>query len=800
MNIQYIGENLWVGQFGHLALLVSFLSAFLATLFFYMSSRNEGSALLKNLGRISYIAHFVFLVLGISSLYFLIFGHHFEYDYVWRYSARELPFHYLVSSLWAGQEGSYLLWAFWQSLLGLFLLYRTKKWESPTMFWVALAQAFLMVMVVGLKFGSVEIGLDPFVLVRELSSNLDNPVFRNPAYLSMILPDGNGMNPLLENYWMVIHPPILFLGYSSVLISFSYAMSGYWTRDYTGWRRQALPWLNFTGFILGLGILLGGAWAYKSLTFGGFWAWDPVENASLVPWLAAVATLHTLLISRKKPHNLQWAAIFVSLAYFLVLYASYLTRSGVLKDTSAHAFGEEGRTLPLVVYMLVFLAIPIITFIVRRPKFEEDPQENLMSREFWMFIGALVLILSAFQIIITTSIPVINSLLGTNLAPPTNNIGYYNAWQMPYALLIAFFIGFAQSLKFGDRPVTGLWRKTLPALLTGLGVGILFIFIYPFSNPLHYLFLVFLVFGFVSSFQGVVIRFNTKKGIGAWVAHLGLNTFLIGVLLTFSNNNVITHFEANSPMNRGEMAENQMLYKGALTQMGPYQARYVSNKVEGKFLIYQVDFFEKDANTAGAPSFSMYPSILMNSKMGNVFEPYTNNFLTKDVYGYIVFAPEVGNKDIPGYAMIQEAKMNTGDSIRVKSCTYRLDSIDGRMTDGSMPGASIVAYLTASGEGKQQRLSPSLALTGNNLAYKDDSLAGSKVLVRMSMVSQQDSGIILRYYERQQDYIVVKVMIFPFIIVVWLGASLVFLGFILSLYKRLTQQKPALTHHEKTEA
>jgi cytochrome c-type biogenesis protein CcmF len=789
MHIQYIGEHLLTGRLGHVSILVSVISALFATIFFYLSSRQSDSLRLKLIARALYLSHFVFLALAISALYSLIFAHRFEYDYVWRYTSRELPFHYLVSAFWAGQEGSFLLWAFFQSFLGLFLIRRSGKWESPALFWVALAQSLLLVMVSGLKFGSLHLGLDPFVLMRELSANLDHPVFQNPAYISMII-DGNGMNPLLENYWMVIHPPILFLGYASVLIPFAYAMAGFWTRDYDGWRSPALAWLNFTGFILGLGIILGGAWAYVSLTFGGFWAWDPVENASLVPWLASIAGLHTLLISRKKPHNLRWAALFIALAYFLVLYASYLTRSGVLKDTSVHSFGGDGSAVPLVVYMLVFLGLSILTFVVNRPKWADDTTENLMSRDFWMFIGALVLVLSSFQIIITTSIPVINKLLGTNLAPPTDSVGYYNAWQMPYALLIALLIGLAQSLKYGDAPVSGIFRKTLPALLTGLAAAVLCLIFYPFANPIHYLFLAGLVFGIYSSVQGIIRKIKKKGGIGAWVAHFGLIIFLLGVLLTFSNSNVISRLEGETPVNTGETAENQILYKGKVAPMGPYDVVYSDFKAEGKFLIYRLDFFKKSQQDRSKACFSLYPSVLLNSSMGNVYEPDTKTMLTRDVYGYVVFAPEVSRSDVPGYTMVREKTMEMGESIPLKGFTFELDTIDASMDFSKGPAAKIDAIMHYSEDDRfVTEMKLGFRFHNQDVNYVDGMTLDSSVVVRIANVSESSSGLIIRFFEKNQDYVVVKVMMFPFILVLWSGAVLVFLGFLLVLYKRLSHDK-----------
>src|SRR5690606_38508850 len=197
------------------------------------------------------------------------------------------------SAFWEGQEGSTLLWAFWHCVLGLIVIKREKQWEAPVMSILSFAQFFLATMVVGIYVFGVKIGSNPFILLRDSGLLDEAPAMHvdfdvtkpiRPDYLSMIT-DGNDLNPLLQNYWMVIHPPVLFLGFASTLIPFAFAMAGLWTRDIKGWVSRAIPWTLFSIAFLGLGIMMGAKWAYESLNFGGYWAWDPVENASLVPWM-----------------------------------------------------------------------------------------------------------------------------------------------------------------------------------------------------------------------------------------------------------------------------------------------------------------------------------------------------------------------------------------------------------------------------------------------------------------------------------------------------------------------------------
>ena len=209
-----------------------------------------------------------------------------------------------------------------------------------------------------------KVGSDPFALLRH---ELNAPVlFTNADYLQFPrIREGNDLNSLLQNYWMVIHPPILFLGFASTIVPFAYAIAGLMQKDHS-WTKPAIPWAAFSGAVLATGIMMGAAWAYESLSFGGYWAWDPVENASLVPWIVMIAGLHTNMVYKSSGYSLRSTYLFYIISFSLVLYSTFLTRSGILGDTSVHAFTGADMTTQLVIFVLLFF-IPAMTLVFLPP-------------------------------------------------------------------------------------------------------------------------------------------------------------------------------------------------------------------------------------------------------------------------------------------------------------------------------------------------------------------------------------------------------------------------------------------------
>jgi len=298
------------------------------------------------------IARYAFYIgsalIGVQAIVLMtgILTHQFEWVYVFSYSSRDLPLHYLIATFWAGQEGTLTLWLMYGSIFGAVIIKSRKGDEPLVMVFMGMIQAFILLIL---------IKKSPFAYVWDV-----NPI---GFAVGAIPPDGNGLNPLLQDPWMVIHPPILFAGYSSTMMIFSFAMAALIRKKHDEWIKSVYPFAIFVTMTLGTGIILGGYWAYTTLGWGGYWAWDPVENSSFIPWLFALALVHGLMIQRRQG-GMKRLNLFLALSTFiLVLYGSFLTRSGVLTDFSVHSFGISELAQYLVAFLLLFTGIGYITYL-----------------------------------------------------------------------------------------------------------------------------------------------------------------------------------------------------------------------------------------------------------------------------------------------------------------------------------------------------------------------------------------------------------------------------------------------------
>src|SRR4051812_47099450 len=258
---------------GYLALAGAMLFALVSLASYVRLAGREDDVETREFARRAYGFFALSVILGAGVLIVLLLRRDFRIEYVSQYSGAELPWFYQLSSFWAGQKGSFLIWLVGGSLLGLPLRKAAAKMEAPVM-------ATYILTLLGLLF----------ILVRE-----------TPFIMLTTTPaDGSGLNPLLQDPWMVIHPPIMFVGYAASAIPFSFAVAAMVRRKYDDWARLAFPWALGGFLVLGTAILLGGYWAYKTLGWGGYWGWDPVENASLIPWLLGTVLIHGLHMERRK--------------------------------------------------------------------------------------------------------------------------------------------------------------------------------------------------------------------------------------------------------------------------------------------------------------------------------------------------------------------------------------------------------------------------------------------------------------------------------------------------------------------
>jgi cytochrome c-type biogenesis protein CcmF len=816
MNTTYIGEHLWPGQLGHVLVILAFSTALLSTLSYFFSARNseqlESNAWHK-MGRFSFLAHGTSVIAIMGLLFYMIFKHMFEYQYVWQHSSKSLPVRYMLSCFWEGQEGSFLLWTFWHVVLGLVVMSTSgKRWEAPVMTVVASVQVFLVSMLLGVYFGDYRLGSHPFLLLREHPEFQNLPFTKVPNYLAQL--DGRGLNPLLQNYWMTIHPPTLFLGFASTLIPFSFAIAGLWKNRPQEWLQQAIPWTFFGIMILGTGILMGGAWAYESLSFGGFWAWDPVENASLVPWLTLVAAGHVMLIHRANGKSLASAFGLSIITFILILYSTFLTRSGILGNTSVHAFTDLGMSGQLLVYLIFYIAAAFALVVYRRALlFRREEEEAANSREFWMFIGSLVLCVSAFQIIFTTSIPVINKIFGSNIAPPTKPIEHYNSWQVPIAILIALLIAVTQFLKYKKTNIA-TWLKqlmwpfvvaTILAVLMALGLEM--------KHGFHIGLLWASVFAAIANGQFLLRnqKINLGKG-GASIAHIGFGLILLGALISTSTSTIISRNTSQTDVSKlgkdYSNRENILLRRNDTLQMGPYRVFYRGKVVKGIDHFFEVVYLEPDNQGKYHQTFVLRPLVQANPRMGNAAEPDTRHFWNRDVYTHITYVDlaqveagqEKENRKETKHTLSSGDTLYTANAIVVLEGLFKQNDVEGLLTpkdrqelglkDGDLAVGAHMRILDV--KGKVQYANPLMIIRGNlidGLPAEIDSLGLEFSFVHLNPDNGKVDIVVKEKQRSENDFIVMKAIVFPYINILWLGMIILVVGTTISIFHRIRLAK-----------
>jgi len=811
--MDYIGEHLLPGQLGHFFIVLSLVASLVATITYFLAaqSKTEADAISwKKLARYAFILEVisVFAIFGI--LFYIIHNHLFEYHYAWKHSSRSLEFKYLLACFWEGQEGSFLLWSACHSVLGVILIKRSKNWEAPVMTIVSFAQFALATMVAGLYFFGWKMGSNPFILLRDsgvldnaagLHINFDVNQPLRPDYM-LSVKDGNDLNPLLQNYWMVIHPPVLFMGFASTIVPFAFAMAGLWKKQYGEWTKPALPWALFSAAVLGVGIMMGGMWAYESLTFGGYWAWDPVENASLVPWMILVSGIHTLLIYRHSGHSLRATYLFFILAFGFILYSTFLTRSGILGESSVHAFTDLGMNFQLLTFLLIFVLPSLAFFFARYNKIPSvQKEENTSSREFWMFIGALVFFLSAIVIIGKTSLPVFNKIFGTNIAPPEDAEFAYNSIQIYVAIIMAALTAVSQYLKYKDTSGKYFWKKILIPTIITLILSALFIVFgdidYNKKGPVFqgsiWLAVVCSIYTIVANagYIWLGLKGNLKLSGGS-ISHVGFGMVLLGILISSSNKEILSNNIGGipAPLAEGEdPRENLTLVKDMTANMGRYSLTYEGDSAHPKKQqwYYKVRFKSND----GKEEFVLLPNAFVNYKgnEGLMANPSAKHYWDHDVFTYITSIPNPENeKDTSSFKPFTR---KTGDSLFysrgfiIIQDVKQKDSIPEELfgADGTLYEVPLKIY---SKTGSTYSVTSRLANAKGEWFAIPDTITSESLVLQLQKVNP-DKTIEMGVKESSAvlKYVTLKAYRFPFIKLLWYGVWITAIGILISMVRRI---------------
>jgi cytochrome c-type biogenesis protein CcmF len=339
-------------------------------------------------------------------------------------------------------------------------------------------------------------------------------------------PDGRGLNPLLQDPWMASHPPVVFLGYAVLTVPGILAWVAAWKRDDAGWVASALRW-TLAGFLtLGVGIIMGGVWAYKVLGWGGFWGWDPVENASLIPWIVSAALIHGLIVQGATGALRTTNLVLGSAAYVLVLYSTFLTRSGVLADFSVHSFPAGSIYGWLVGGLVGSVAVTVISLLRRKVK-DGPAMETRLAWPLLLTATIVVFAISAGLVLLGTSWPIISSAFGKASTP---NAGFYNQVNLPMYILLLCALGLGPFLAWAPMPRAAWLRRFLVSLavaVVGTGAAV------AFGGRGAGAIALFFVAVLALASNAVRLVETARRNVlhtGAAVAHLGFALMFVGIV------------------------------------------------------------------------------------------------------------------------------------------------------------------------------------------------------------------------------------------------------------------------------
>ena len=736
------------------------------------------------------------VLLIVALLIYVFMWQRYDIKYVYDYSSAELAPPYRFAAIWAGQSGSFVIWALWGLIAAQIMVRRSRHFEPYVLFVFMLIQAALLA----------------YILI----SNPFMP-YSDPAGAGSAPPDGRGLNPTLNNPWMMIHLPILYLGYALMAAPFAYAITGLWRRDYDGWIERALPWALSAWSFLGLALLFGAYWSYATLMPGESWGWDPVENAALVPWLVCTALLHSMLAQRA--HGAMRRSTFglAILAYILVFYATFLTRSGVLSPFSTHAFADVGLANVLISSLVVVIVAGAGMLAWRWRDIPARPlSDQLLSRDNFFVLLILGLILGAAVIGAGTSMPVISAIPG--VGRPLQNLfssafqldfgntvdprspqfidgrfglasGFYSTTVPPLALilLVLMIVG---PLLGGRATNTGHLLRALrwPSVFAVVVMGVALVL-----GVRQLLPLAFFGLGAFALGANVLMIIRTVRGgwmrIGGYLAHVGVALLLAGIIGSTSY---------ATPDVRLSIPENDSA--SAYGYTFKFNGWKMTNDSKG---VLGIDV------TNGNAAFNVMPQLYSDSKTNaTVATPAVKSRVLEDVYvSPTDYQPPVDqNTAVLGVnetSTIGKYKFTfQGFDASMAHATGAADSgLAGIVDNGATNSADIGAKFLVRYDGQEAQITPTLRLVANE---PDPTKAVVRVPVNLpdgrevvlDAVDPTQRDVLVRVnglnLPVKPGWAVVMVSIKPGIQLIWLGMIIGVLGGVIAAVRRALEGEARL--------
>ncbi len=588
-----------IPEIGNFALIVAlFLSLIQGAVPIIGAARNN--LVMMGTARTLAAGQFVIVTVAIACLVYSFIGNDFSVLYVAEHSNSQLPIQYRVAALWGGHEGSLLLWTFiltvWTIAVASFSRHLPQE---------------MVARVIGVM-GLISTG---FLLFMLLTSNPFDRLI--PAAM-----DGRDLNPLLQDPGLVIHPPMLYMGYVGFSVAFAFALSALLggKLDST-WARWSRPWTTVAWVFLTIGIALGSGWAYYELGWGGWWFWDPVENASFMPWLVGTALIHSLAVTEKRGAFKSWTVLLAIAAFSLSLLGTFLVRSGVL--TSVHAFATDPkRGIFILSFLVVVIGASLLLFAWRAPKIGLGGKFDIISRESMLLTNNVLLSVASASVFLGTLYPLFMDALGfgkLSVGPP-----YFNTVFVPLMIPLVMMMGLGPIARWKHASLPDIWQRVRWALAASMVVGLLLPLVMGKWTPLIALGLLLAAWVITTSLldlrkriagSGALLqrlKIPARSYYGMLLAHLGIAVFIIGVTMVKGYET-----ERDVRMDVGDTVEAGgyvFRFEGVSEQPGPnYVAAVgrVSVSKDGK-LVTELQPEKRAYNASGMPmtEASIQPGLL----------------------------------------------------------------------------------------------------------------------------------------------------------------------------------------------
>ncbi len=744
----------YISPIGFGLIAVAFIAAAVAATAYFLYYRDRQPALMDLANR-SFVVMAISSGLALAFLVFLIMTHDFRVNYVYSYSSTILSKYLLFASLWAGQEGTFLMWTFYGAIYG-FILMRTVGRERPLVLgFLVLVEAVLLLIL---------LKKNPFAMIWHIHEE---------APIGFMPRDGAGLNPLLQNGWMVIHPPTLFLGYSSTVVAFVFALSAMITRDYHGWIKAVRPWVIFNVLVLGTGIILGGYWAYTTLGWGGYWGWDPVENASLVPWLFSLALLHGILIQNKRKALVRTNLFLAGGAFLTMVWGSFLTRSGVLTDFSVHSFAPSGLSFYLIMFQVLFTGLFFFLFFrmlyqqYRAGEAFTAFDGGVLNRETFILAGMLILILTGLMVLLGTSAPLYTPLFGeaASLSPD-----FYNTLITPIGIAMLIVIAIAPLLAWKTSEL-----RNIPTIMGSAGAAAVLTVVAVVLGLRNFMSIV-LVFlsAFVVFINGKVAFLFIKRNLpaaGGYLAHIGVGFMVIGIITS----------------SLYDRSEKVMLPQGKFAPTGlGYEIQFVDfvNEPDGRDRVKLV------VKTPGG-TYEAYPRFFYSDYTnGYMVSPDVRVAFARDIYiSPISYTPaELSN--------LQRVELGKGETRAVGDLKITFHDFEVQMGAASQKvAARLTVQVMENGYPRDIEVQPTLVASQGQMHGEEVEIPGTPYRIKIGRVNATTKKVELHITMPSQDgdtprnMLAVEVSEKPLISILWFGCLVFMLGGALTLVNRIKQRR-----------